>query len=80
MSRGRLVLVLMAAATGLALPAQAQAELRFRNCDGVGCARLTVPLDRSGATAGSVSLYVERRRAARRPRRGVTLLLAGGPG
>ena len=80
MSRGRLVLGLMAAAAGWALPAQAQAELRFRDCDGVGCARLTVPLDSSGTTAGSISLYVERRRAARRPGRGVTLLLAGGPG
>ena len=70
----------MAVASGLALPAAAQAELRFRNCEGIGCARLSVPLDRAGGVAGNVSLYVERRRAARRPRRGVTLLLAGGPG
>ena len=70
----------MAVAAGLVLPAAAQAELRFRNCNGIGCARVSVPLDRSGATAGRISLYVEKRRAARRPRRGVTLLLAGGPG
>jgi len=79
-SHGRLALVLIAVATGLALPASAQAELRFRNCEGIGCARLSVPLDRSGAMPGRISLYVEKRRAARRPRRGVTLLLAGGPG
>jgi pimeloyl-ACP methyl ester carboxylesterase len=79
-SRGRLAPFLVAAAVGFALPAPAQAELRFRDCAGVGCARLAVPLDRTGATTGSISLYVERQGAARRPRRGVTLLLAGGPG
>ena len=75
-----MVLVLMAVAAGMGLPGAAQAEVHFRNCNGVGCARLSVPLDRSGAAPGRISLYVERRRAARRPRRGVTLLLAGGPG
>ncbi len=75
-----MVVALMAVAAGLGLPAAAQAELRFRNCNGIGCARLSVPLDRSGATPGRISLYVEKSRAARRPRQGVTLLLAGGPG
>ena len=70
----------MAVATSLVPAADAQGRLTFRDCQGIGCARLSVPLDRSGATPGRVSLYVERRRAARRPRRGVTLLLAGGPG
>src|SRR5918997_953281 len=32
------------------------------------------------AVRGTVSLYIERQRAARRPVRGATLLLAGGPG
>jgi pimeloyl-ACP methyl ester carboxylesterase len=65
----------------LALPATAHAELRFRKCEtGMPCARLAVPLDRSGAQPGRISLYVERRRAIRRPRAGVTVLLAGGPG
>jgi pimeloyl-ACP methyl ester carboxylesterase len=70
----------MAVAASLVPAAPAQGRLAFRDCEGVGCARLSVPLDRGGATSGRVSLYVERRRAARRPRRGVTLLLAGGPG
>jgi len=75
-----MLLVLAAAAATLAAPAAADAELRFRDCKGVQCGRLAVPLDREGSAPGRVSLYVERRRAARRPRRGVTLLLAGGPG
>jgi pimeloyl-ACP methyl ester carboxylesterase len=65
----------------LALPTSAQAELRFRICETrMPCARLAVPLDRSGSQPGRISLYVERRRASRRPRAGVTVLLAGGPG
>jgi pimeloyl-ACP methyl ester carboxylesterase len=75
-----MLLPLAALAVALALPASAAAALRFRDCNGIGCARLSVPLDRTGATPGHVSLYVERRPAASRPRRGVTLLLAGGPG
>ena len=70
----------MAVAASLVPADAALGRLVFRDCEGVGCARLSVPLDRSGATSGRVSLYVERRRSARRPRRGVTLLLAGGPG
>jgi pimeloyl-ACP methyl ester carboxylesterase len=64
----------------------AQAALRFRTCGGFGfsCARLAVPLDRSGAVPGRVSLLVKRLRAQRRPRRGsarrAVFALAGGPG
>ncbi len=43
------------------------------------CARITVPLDRSGATPGTVNLHVERLRS-RGPREGALLALAGGPG
>ena len=66
----------------LGVTAPAQAELRFKRCKGslAPCARLSVPLDRSGATPGRVSLYVERTRAFRPPRRGVVFALAGGPG
>ena len=70
----------MAVAASLVPAAAAHGRLAFRDCEGIGCARLSVPFDRSGAKSGRVSLYVERRRSARRPRRGVTLLLAGGPG
>lgn len=43
------------------------------------CARLTVPLDRTGAVPGKVRLYVERARGAGR-RSGAVFALAGGPG
>ena len=69
---------------GLVTAAPADAALRFKRCGGYGfaCARLSVPLDRSGALPGRVSLFVERVRARRRG--GATLpplvVLAGGPG
>jgi pimeloyl-ACP methyl ester carboxylesterase len=75
--------VALAAAAVLFVPAApAVAELRFKRCKGslLPCARLSVPLDRSGATPGRVSLYIERLRALRRPSRGVVVALAGGPG
>ena len=75
-----MLLALGVATALLASPAAADARLHFRSCGGIGCTRLAVPLDRAGALQGRVSLYVERRRARRRPRRGVTMLLAGGPG
>jgi pimeloyl-ACP methyl ester carboxylesterase len=79
MTRGR-TLALAAVAVFLATAPAAQAQLELRSCKQVQCGRVAVPLDRSGATAGSVSLYVERQRARRRPAVGVTMLLAGGPG
>ena len=45
--------LLLAAATALVLPAPAaEAQLRFKRCEAFlfPCARLGVPLDRSGAT------------------------------
>jgi pimeloyl-ACP methyl ester carboxylesterase len=73
-----------AAATALTmLPAPpAQAALRFKRCGAYlyQCARLNVPLDRSGVTPGRVSLLVKRVRAQRRPRRGAVFVLVGGPG
>jgi pimeloyl-ACP methyl ester carboxylesterase len=73
----------LAALAALLLAAPpAGAALRFRTCGGVGfkCARLSVPLDRSGVVPGHISLFVERLRAARRHRIGATFVLAGGPG
>ncbi|MGH2801226.1 MAG: alpha/beta hydrolase, partial [Thermoleophilaceae bacterium] len=59
--------LLAVAATAFAvLPAPpASAALRFRRCEAflLQCARLSVPLDRSGATPGRVSLFVGRLRA-----------------
>ena len=80
MMRGRTLVALAAGAVLLALPGTAQAQLDLKPCGSIQCGRVTVPLDRSGATPGSVSLYVQRQRARRRPARGVTMLLAGGPG
>lgn len=39
-----------------------------------------MPLDRTGAAPGRVSLYVKRIRARRKPARGAVFVLAGGPG
>jgi pimeloyl-ACP methyl ester carboxylesterase len=66
----------------LVLAAPADAALRFKRCGAFGfaCARLSVPLDHSGAVPGRVSLFVKRIRAPRRPRRGALFVLAGGPG
>lgn len=80
MIAGRLLVSLAAAAAGLGAAEPADAALRFRPCGAkLQCAQLTVPLDRAGAVPGRVRLAVTRIRA-KRPARGTTLLLAGGPG
>lgn len=79
--RRLLLLVLVVAGGVAAAPGVATAALRFQPCPdapGVDCARLAVPLDRSGRTPGTVSLFV--RRVEARPSRGTFVLLAGGPG
>jgi pimeloyl-ACP methyl ester carboxylesterase len=80
MSRGRKLVALAVATAALLLPDAAGAQLNLHSCGKVQCGRISVPLDRSGATPGSVSLYVERQKAERRPTEGATMLLAGGPG
>ena len=71
-------------ATCLALAPSAEAALRFKRCGPYGftCARLSVPLDRSGAVPGRVSLLVKRVRARRQggAARPPLFVLAGGPG
>ena len=71
-------------ATCLALAPSAEAALRFKRCGPYGftCARLSVPLDRSGAVPGRVSLLVKRVRARRQggATRPPLFVLAGGPG
>jgi pimeloyl-ACP methyl ester carboxylesterase len=68
------VAVLVAAPAGSAAPP-------FTPCGAFGleCATLSVPLDYSGTTPGTVPLYVEVLPATGRPK-GVMLLMAGGPG
>jgi pimeloyl-ACP methyl ester carboxylesterase len=78
----RAAAALIAVTASIAPAAPAHAALRFKPCGGFGysCARLNVPLDRSGRVPGGISLAVKRIRALRAPRRGVTFALAGGPG
>jgi pimeloyl-ACP methyl ester carboxylesterase len=70
-----LLLVVAAPSSSAALP--------FSPCAKVGgfsCASLSVPLERSGAMPGSVSLSIERRLAGAAASRVAVLALAGGPG
>jgi len=69
-----LAAVLVAAPAGSAAPP-------FAPCGNFGleCATLTVPLDYTGATPGTVPLYVEVLPATGTPK-GVMVLMAGGPG
>jgi pimeloyl-ACP methyl ester carboxylesterase len=78
---GLLVATGITAVVLLMVAGPAGAALRFEPCGGFGfrCARLAVPLDRSGAVPGQISLLVERYRTGR-PRRPPLLVLAGGPG
>ena len=80
-SRRAAAVAACAAAALTAWPAAADARLRFRECDSIGfrCARVSVPLDRTGKTPGKVRLLVPRLRSRGR-RRGATFVLAGGPG
>ncbi len=70
----------MAAGLALAIPASAEAKLRFRPCGDERCAVLSVPLDRSGTVPGRLSLRVERSDGFAPAPRGVTLVLAARPG
>src|SRR5438067_6343325 len=78
--RGLIVLTALCAALGAPQGAPA-AHALFVPCgpNGLECTTLNVPLDRSSATAGTVSLHVEELPAPGTPR-GVLFLVAGGPG
>src|SRR6266516_2602862 len=78
--RGLIVLIALCAALGAPNAAPAARTL-FVPCgaNGLQCATVNVPLDRSGATPGTVSLHVEELPAPGVPR-GVLFLIAGGPG
>ena len=75
-----IVAAALIAAVGAAPPAEA--KLRFKRCGDVGfrCARLSVPLDRTGGVKGRVSLFVKRLPAQRRATKAPLVALAGGPG
>ncbi len=80
--RGLIVLTALCAALGVphASPAAPPTPL-FLPCGGNGleCSTVNVPLDRSGATPGTVALHVEELPAPGTPR-GVLFIIAGGPG
>ncbi len=83
MATPRLLLsVLSLLAGALAIPAGAWAALPWAPCQPTGfqCATLDVPLDRSGATPGTVTLSAKRVPAAANPGKVAVVALAGGPG
>jgi pimeloyl-ACP methyl ester carboxylesterase len=61
-------------------PAGALSFSRCARGSAFRCAHLDVPLDRSGAVPGTISLLVERRHPTVGVARGAVLALAGGPG
>ena len=84
MSR-RWSVILAAAALSLVAAPAAEAKLNLKRCGGsrvFECGRMTVPLDRTGAVPGRVSLFVMRVPARRRggATRPPVVALAGGPG
>ncbi len=80
--RSLLVIAGLSVAAFLAA-ASAASALTFARCGRPGairCATVTVPLDRTGTAAGTVSLHVERVAATHAATRPPLLALAGGPG
>ena len=67
---------------GLLAPSRPTAALAFTPCQPAGyeCGTLGVPLDRTGAVPGQVTLNIKRAVAASNPNRVAVVALAGGPG
>jgi pimeloyl-ACP methyl ester carboxylesterase len=64
-------------------PVAAQAQIAWVPCESsneIACGHLTVPLDPSGATPGTITLAMHRHRAAVGEARTAIIALAGGPG
>jgi pimeloyl-ACP methyl ester carboxylesterase len=79
---GRRLLVVAAVLAFFAGAGQARAAIGLTPCpdkQGVQCGTVTVPLDRTGATSGTIDLHVEVLPASGTAR-GVMFLIAGGPG
>jgi pimeloyl-ACP methyl ester carboxylesterase len=79
---GRRLFVVAAALAFFAGAGQARAAIPLTPCPGktgVQCGTVPVPLDRTGATPGTINLHVEVLTAAGTAR-GVMFLIAGGPG
>jgi pimeloyl-ACP methyl ester carboxylesterase len=82
--RSKLAVVLLAAcalAGGLAVPAGAQ--ISYKPCgddNNFACGHITVPLDPTGVTPGTLTLALRRHRAAVGEAHSAIVALAGGPG
>jgi pimeloyl-ACP methyl ester carboxylesterase len=78
---GRRLFVVLVALAFFAAAGQARAAIPLTPCKtgGVQCGTVTVPLDRSGSTPGTVGLHIEVL-PADGTARGVIFLVAGGPG
>jgi pimeloyl-ACP methyl ester carboxylesterase len=77
------MLVVSCLACQAAAAAAPSAPLSFSPCTSVAgftCASLAVPLDRSGATPGTIVLPIERKSAGTIQTQSAVLALAGGPG
>ena len=75
--------ILTACVCMVASAAQAQAQIAFAPCgdsNDFACGHLTVPLDPSGATAGTITLAIRRHRAPVGEAKDAIIALAGGPG
>jgi pimeloyl-ACP methyl ester carboxylesterase len=80
---GRRLALLLFAVAALWGPAAAHAAIPLAHCGqtvGLECGTVAVPLDRTGATPGTIGLHVEVLPATGRNARGVMFLIAGGPG
>jgi pimeloyl-ACP methyl ester carboxylesterase len=78
----RLAAVALSVVVVLGAPARARAAVPLTSCgktEGLQCGQVAVPLDRTGAVPGTVSLHVEILSAGRTAR-GSMFLIAGGPG
>jgi pimeloyl-ACP methyl ester carboxylesterase len=73
---------LAAAAVLLALAPAASAAIAYTPCEPVGfqCGQLAVPLDRTGAVPGTLTLSIKRVVASANPTGTAVVALAGGPG
>src|SRR5579864_844928 len=61
----------------------AASAVEFTPCPehfGFSCATIVVPLDRSGAVPGTISLALERKQAGPNPSQSALIALSGGPG
>jgi pimeloyl-ACP methyl ester carboxylesterase len=84
MQLSRFVVVLLAVCLcAAASAAQAQAQIAFKPCgdsNDFACGHLTVPLDPSGETPGTITLAIRRHRAPVGEAKDAIVALAGGPG